>query len=539
MPTRVVKGKISGSRLVEDYLAGVPAATALLGGSPFHIERFEQRIAYLNHRFTAADRARLAPMLQPAGRAGAEKLDRFVREGGVAVTTGQQAGLFGGPAYTLYKAVTAIALARRLETALGILVLPVFWVASEDHDWAEIDHTYVVNSSRSLERISVAGDDRPGAPVSERVLTKSVETARGRLAKMLRACGDTNEHIKWIADSYLPGRGMADAFRELLHQVFASSPLLTVDAADTALKHASVPVLVREIEQASAGEAGLGRRSEELIGAGYHVQVALLENSANLFIHSGGGRHRLVRGSTGWKGASGRWRAEGGELLRQIQDAPEKFSPNALLRPVVENALLPVAASVGGPGEIAYFAQLEPLFATHGLEPPIVFPRLTATVVDEPAAEAMQQFGLSLTELGKPLHVLEERLLKRAVADPVAGALQELRAATVASYDELISRVPAADPALRGSLGALRNRALLLAREAERKVLRDGRRRGGEVPAVRALRARLRPLGLPQDRVLNWVWLLGSDLECLLTELESIALAPELFPAAAGQGRQP
>ncbi len=534
MPVQIFKSELSGSRLVEDYLSGIPAATGLLGGSPFRFRRFQQRVGHLNDRFTAADRTRIARMLQPAGRAGAEKLDRFVREGGVVVTTGQQAGLFGGPAYTLYKALTAIALAEHLEGAFAIPVLPVFWIASEDHDWAEVNHTFVVDAAGSLKKISIRGDDRTGAPVAERVLTDDVEIALDKLATSLQNKGCIDANVKLVRDVYLPGRGMADAFRELLHQVFAGSALLTVDAAETALKQASIPVLVREIERARAGEAGLRERSERLFHAGYHEQVSLIDSSANLFVHSGGGRHRLVRNGDGWKSAAGRWQADERELLRQVQAEPGMFSPNALLRPVVENALFPVAAYVGGPGEIAYFAQLEPLFAVHGLEPPIVFPRLAATLVDEPAAELMEQLGLSLAELGEPLHVLEQVLLKRAVADRVAAAVQQLRTATVAHYDALIAAVPGSDPALRRSLGSLRNRALLLARDAERKVLRDGRRHGGEVPAVGRLRTALKPLGLPQDRVLNGIWLLGGERERLLHELKAVALPAQLFQSAAG-----
>ena len=521
--------RIGGSRLVRDYLNGVPAATQLLGGSPYDIARYRERSSQLQARFTPPLRAAAAGILQPAGNGGAAKLKRFVEFGGVAVTTGQQAGLFGGPAYSLYKAATAVRLADHLEAVLGCCVLPIFWIASEDHDWAEVDHTFAIDGDRNLCRIEVAPDDNAGAPIADRVLTTSVESAVDTFSDLFGPQAVNNPHLMWIKGAYQPGVGMATAFRELLHRQFAETPLLTVDAADPALKALSAGTLHREFECAAEASAALLLRSDQLRQLGYHEQVAVVAGAPNLFVHRSSGRVRLQQDARGWPLPEHRAWGESAEVAATVRDDPTRFSPNALLRPVVENAVFPTLAYVGGPGEIAYYAQLPPLFALHDLQMPVVVPRASATVVDADASAALADLGLDLELLEKPLHRLEQRVLRSAVSPQARSELWSLREEIVSRYDALIHAAAAA-PDVARSLGTLRNRALLDARKAEARLLRHHRRSGDEVAELRRVSNFLRPLGLPQDRVLNGTFLLARFGDEVLGEVVSQAL-PEAFTA--------
>ncbi|HEV2130704.1 MAG TPA: bacillithiol biosynthesis BshC, partial [Longimicrobiaceae bacterium] len=168
--------ELRGGRLVRDYLAGSAALEPFFAGSPFALADYRAKWQELQRRFGRRERDGAASALRPTSSRAAERLRRFVEEGGAVITTGQQAGLFTGPLYTIYKILSAVRLAEALEAELGILVLPVFWSASEDHDWEEVNHTYVVGSDDELRRLATSSSDPRPLPMSERLLGSSVES---------------------------------------------------------------------------------------------------------------------------------------------------------------------------------------------------------------------------------------------------------------------------------------------------------------------------------------------------------------------------
>jgi bacillithiol biosynthesis cysteine-adding enzyme BshC len=516
----IVVEPLRGPRLVRDYLAGEGSAPSFYAGSPADPAAFRAKLEEVRGRFGRAERERAAAALRPTSPAAAERLARFVEEGGAVVTTGQQTGLFTGPLYTVHKILTAVRLAAALERELGVVVLPVFWAASEDHDWAEVDHADVLDGAGEVRRVRLAGDDAVPLPMSDRAVGDGIESALGELADAFAGQPFAHECLELLRDAYRPGATFAGAFRTTIEALFAPFDLLVTDAADPALKRASAHVLEGAVLRTREHEALLRERTEALLAAGYHGQVVVLPEGANVFYHGPAGRERLYARGDRWVAREARQSFSAEEVRAAIAADPARFSPNVFLRPVVESAVFPTLAYVGGPGEMAYFAQLGPLFGEFGMRMPVVYPRFSVTLVSHAARAAMRRAGVGAGELDGPEHEVLRRLARERVPAEVAAALRALREGIAGGYARLMDEAAAMDPTLRGALGSLRNRSLLEAADAERKIVSAAVRAGGEAARdVRRARAELRPHGEPQERVLTVFAFLPEHGPDLLREI--------------------
>jgi bacillithiol biosynthesis cysteine-adding enzyme BshC len=507
---RIEVSTLRGGRLLDDYLSGADAAAAFYAGHPYDPEAYRRKLEEVRARFAdPAARERASSAMTPTTPRAAERLRRFVREGGAMVTTGQQAGLFGGPLYTLHKALTAVRLAEALERELGVLVLPVFWVASEDHDFAEVNHAYAVDGAGELRRLAVGAGKRLPRSMSRTRLAAEVEEVREAYLEAIGA-GDDGDRLRGILSPYRAGETVAGAFREALSRLFADErhgglDLYLTQADDPQLKAASLPVLLGEAERAAEHERRVAGQTVRLEEAGYAPQVVVLEGATNLFYESEvAGRERLHRegGELVARESGRRFTAE--EVEHELRAHPGRFSPNVFLRPVVESAVFPTLAYVGGPAETAYFAQIRPLFEAFGIRMPLVFPRLSATLVPGEAEETRAELGLQVAELALPEHEALERLAHRHLPPEVEHRLAELRRAVVEGFAGVMDAAGELGPDLALALGGRRNAALLEVARAERKVVRHFKQRHpGLLGGLRRVRNHLRPLGLPQERVLT------------------------------------
>jgi bacillithiol biosynthesis cysteine-adding enzyme BshC len=523
----IVVEPLRGPRLVRDYLAGEGSAPSFYEGSPSDPASFRAKLEEVRGRFGRAERERAAAALRPTSPAAAERLARFVEEGGAVVTTGQQTGLFTGPLYTVHKILTAVRLAAALERELGVVVLPVFWAASEDHDWAEVDHADVLDGGGEVRRIRLAGDDSVPLPMSDRTVGEGIESALGEIAQAFAGQPFADECLRLLRDAYRPGASFAGAFRETVEKLFAAFDLLVTDAADPALKRASAHVLEGAVLRTREHEALLRARTEELLAAGYHGQVAVMPDGANVFWNGPAGRERLYARGDRWVAREARQGFTAEEVRAAIAADPARFSPNVFLRPVVESAVFPTLAYVGGPGEMAYFAQLGPLFGEFGMRMPVVYPRFSVTLVSRGTERALERLGIGAAELDGPEHEVVRRLARARVPEGVEEALRALREGIAGGYARLMDGAEAIDPTLRGALGSLRNRSLLEAADAERKIV-SALARGGEdvLRDVRRARAELRPQGEPQERVLTVFSFLPEHGPELLREIADRMTVP-------------
>jgi bacillithiol biosynthesis cysteine-adding enzyme BshC len=526
--------QVRGNRLVDDYLAGRPSAAAFYEGNPADLSAWRAKLAEVRARFGRAERERAAAALAPTSARAAERLRRFVDEGGAMVTTGQQAGLFTGPLYTVHKILSAIRLAEALEQALGVVVLPVFWVASEDHDFAEVNHAFATDEDGALRRVSVAATSPVAVPMSEMRLGGDIDAALDEYAEIVSGDGDAGDWLTLLRDAYRPGATVAEAFRAAITALFADFDLLVTDAADPVLKAASAEVLLAELAHAAEHERMVAAQTASLAAAGYPQQVALVEGATNVFWHGPAGRERLVRDGDGFAAKDANRHFTLDELRGVLEADPRALSPNVFLRPVVESSVFPTLSYVGGPAETAYFAQVRPLFAAFGIRAPLVFPRFGATITPREIEATAERLGIGDATLREPEHEIWELVARHAMPQDLWRRLARLRQVLISEWSVVIDLAKDIDPNLRDAVGARRNRALLETFKSERTIIRHFKARHPELARdVRLVRNHLRPNGIPQERVLTPFQYLGREpdlLHRLAAEMQ-VEFAPEREPA--------
>ncbi|HST58655.1 MAG TPA: bacillithiol biosynthesis cysteine-adding enzyme BshC [Longimicrobium sp.] len=489
---------------MDDYRAGRPEAARFFAGHPDDLGAFRTKLDEVRRRFGRAERERAAAAVRPTSPGAAARLARFVEEGGAMVTTGQQAGLFTGPMYTIHKILTAIRLAEALEEALGIVVLPVFWSASEDHDFAEANHAYMADGAGKLRRLAVAATDPRPLPMSEMRLGEDVGKVSGELREVLASYGCTDDDFTRLLDAYRPGETVAGAFRETVQRLFAGFDLLVTDASDPHVKLGSAAVLRGAVEDAAEHERLVTERTAEMEAAGYTAPVTVMPDAANVFFHGPAGRERLARAGDGWVARDAGMRFTTEEIAARMLEEPGAFSPNVFLRPVVESAVFPTLAYVGGPAETAYFAQIGPLFRAYGIRPPVAYPRLSVRLVPEAAAEKARALELTDEELRLPEHELLSVVARRRLPVAVNERLHALRVGLIDGFGELMDIGTGIDWNLDMALGARRNRALLEVADAERKIVAHFKKADpGITRDLPFVRNHLAPQGTPQERMLN------------------------------------
>ncbi|HEX6944292.1 MAG TPA: bacillithiol biosynthesis cysteine-adding enzyme BshC [Gemmatimonadaceae bacterium] len=451
---------------------------------------------------------KLAPAFGNSSGAAADRLARVVASQGIVITTGQQPGLFGGPVYTWSKALSALALADVIESETGIPAAPVFWAATDDSDFAEGAYTIVARTG-GVDRLTIASAMPEGTRVAD-IPLPDMSQAFERLAA---ACGSAADArvLEWAARSYAPPATVGSAYVTLLRTILEPLGISVLDATHEALTRAAHPVLVRALHERERIARSLAQRSAALTAAGHSPQVADLEPLTLVFERKGLRRERIARARAAVTVAT----AEPGSL-----------SPNVLLRPVVERALLPTVAYVAGPGEIAYFAQVSAVSEAIDADAPLAVPRWSATLIEPHIAEIMQRYDLRPDDFADP-HAVETRLAREAFPAGISKALEQLRrdlaerlAAVRVSLQALDGMAPSATVdgtgrALEWRISRLERRITAAVKSRETALMRD----------LATVRASLYPGGVRQERALNLIPLLARHGVGLLEEMRDGAAA--------------
>lgn len=528
---------------MQSYLAGEPEGVERFGGWYRDAGAFRLRALEVAARFDRAARLRAARAVQAPHAAGRERLRRVVEEDGFFVTTGQQPGLFTGPLFSVYKAVTAIRLADTLEALLERPVAPLFWVASEDHDWAEVDHTFLVDAANELHRVALPGI--PGGvadrPLFRCPLDHGIIDTLERFRALLPSSDFVEGEVELLREAWAPGRTMGEAFAQVLGTLLGPAGLLLVDAADPALKELSLPLLMAEAEDGGEREAGLARVSALLESAGHAPQVHVPEGGVNLFLEGPAGRERLFREEGGFRLRHSGLHLSQAELRARVADDPASLSPNVLLRPVVESTVFPVLSYVAGPGEMAYWGQLREYFQGHGLRMPVVTPRGGATLVESKVRKVLEKFSLGPDDLARPPQEVLAAALREEIPPAVRQAMGEFRGAVARGAGELVRAVREIDPTLKGPVEAARNQAFMGLEEVERKVVQALKRQNEiAVEQLEKAAVHLHPGGRPQERVMNLFYYTsryGSGVvDALLGGFGSSITESPLLPAPPALG---
>lgn len=444
----------------------------------------------------------LAPAMQPSG-AAAERLERVRRAGGVVVTTGQQPGLFGGPLYTWSKAASALALADEIEARTGVPTAAIFWAATDDADFAEASSTVVARAG-GVHVLRATQQPPAGTPMSVAPL--------GDLDSALRALSDASgsaadaRALSAARSAYAtPTRSHGDAFVQMLRELLAPLGMPVLDASHPAVREESLPTILAAFMRAEHIEAALATRAEEIRRDGHTPQVEDVKGLSLAFMREGGVKRRLSVS----------------EAVRTSRSSAGVFTPNVLLRPIVERAILPTVAYVAGPGELAYFAQVSTVAAVLGSSPPLAIPRWSCTLIEPQVQRLLERYAVTPHDLAAP-HALEGRVARAALAETTVRTLAELREAIALLPDALGAEGDAGGlgRAIVGAVQSLEHRVDRL----ERRLTAAAKRR--ETDAMRdvaTMRAALYPQGVRQERLLNAIPLFARHGLGLLEEMRAAA----------------
>jgi bacillithiol biosynthesis cysteine-adding enzyme BshC len=500
------------SRLAADYAYAPTTLLPFFAGDVRRADDWRQAITRAQDQ--PHDRTALVSLLQaqqrrrgaPASASDAATALRDPRS--VVVATGQQAGLFGGPLYTVLKALSALALADEVRRAHGVPAAAVFWVDAEDHDWAEVNACPVWDAEGRVRTIALEGlAPAAGTPAARVRLDASVEAAREALRSTLPPTEFTEQVLDDLRRAYAPGIGVADACARWLEHLLGPRGLVVFDASDPAAKPMAAGVFSWEL--AHAGESGrlaadAGRHLQAL---GYHAQVTVQADAVSLF-RCGDTRVPLRRANGSLVAGTDARAVDA--WLREVRERPEGFSPNVLLRPLVQDAIFPTVAYVAGPSELAYFAQLRGVYEAFGVPMPLVYPRGSATLVDSNATRFLARGDVDFASLQPQDESALNALLAAALPASVDYAAQQAARTVDAHMAALAAEVVAVDPTLEGATRSAQGRMQDDLRKLQAKILQAAKRKDETLRRqFTHAQAQAFPAGTPQERAVSTVALLN------------------------------
>jgi bacillithiol biosynthesis cysteine-adding enzyme BshC len=459
------------TRLFADFLSYSPKVQPFYPRSPRLSDWLQDKTSIPSH--DAGRRERVAGVLERQNQvwgSSPKTLENIarLRAGASAVVTGQQVGLFGGPLFAIFKALTAVKLAEEASRA-GVDCVPIFWLATEDHDLAEVGHVSILGGDASLHKLSTPTQGLPGAPVSTVKFGAEIESVVAAAAELM---GET-EATSFLRESYRLGETFGSAFARLFARLFADWGVILLDASDPDLHAIAEPIYRSAIERAGQLEIALQARGKALESAGYHQQVKVTPSSTLVFALHNGARvpvQRREAGSSQIEFVIGEESVSQPELLRRIAAEPQNFSANVLLRPVLQDYLLPTLAYTGGSAEVAYFAQAAVVYeALAGRVTPIIS-RFSATLLEAKPQALLERYHLALSDLFHGPEALRQTLASRVLPQELQQAfdgaetklensLAEIRGALARLDKTLVDSATHAGEKMRYQLGQLRSRA--------------------------------------------------------------------------------
>lgn len=363
------------------------------------------------------------------------------RDGASVVVTGQQVGVFGGPLFAILKALTAVELAAKAE-ASGVPTVPVFWLATEDHDLAEVSRASLPSHDGSLAVLDVVPAATEDAPVGDVRFGDEIKPQVEKLVELLGPSDTTDA----LLNAYRPGETMGNAFAKLFARVFAELGVILIDAYDPELHRIAEPIYRAAIERAADLDRLLLERGKQLEQEGYHQQVKVTNSSTTLFEIVDGKRQVVQRTNDHFKVGANRYTKD--ELVSRISSKPETFSANVLLRPIVQDYLLPTLAYTGGPAEVAYFAQAAVVYEQLLGRVTPVLPRFSATLVEPKQQKLLEKYGLKITDVFQGLETVRERMALKVLPSSLQADFASADRAVSSTMDKLRSDLQQLDPTL-------------------------------------------------------------------------------------------
>lgn len=442
----------------------------------------------------------------------------------VVVTTGQQPGLFTGPLYTIHKALSAKALADLLEQRWQRPVVPLFWLAGDDHDYAEARTASWLRGDGTVATGSLLPRPADAAqlPMYRTLLGPEIDALVEGIANDIRPHQHSAWTEAWLRRNWTFGRTIAAAYAGSLAELLAPAGILCFDPTHRSAKRVMARHLIKALGLARDLDRDLDARAKELATAGHDGGVVVGDGATLVMVEGSTGRDRLVVDGDGFVARRSGERFTLDALQKLAAEDPERLSPNVLLRPVVESAILPTVAYVAGPGELNYWRLTPPIFARMRVEPQAPMPRWSGMIVEPAVDRLLADLGVSLDELLAPGGALERQLAHAQLPEAAAKALAELRVTLEREFGILSASGAGIALQLSRSIETLRRKADWLVERAESKFVTHLKRRDGEVTTrVGRARGSLRPENRPQERVLTAAPFLARHGTGLLGELST------------------
>ncbi len=509
-------------RLAIDYIFDFEHLAPFFAGNPQDRSAWTDALARVRaHRRRGPDVAAMLAAQQerrhapaPAREAAAKLADPST----VAVVTGQQAGLFGGPLYTLLKALTAIRVAARASRDHGVTVVPVFWIDAEDHDWNEIASCGVLDAAPNWGEIKVTPPDGAGdRPVARLNYTSEIDASITELEQALPKTDFTGDLTAALKTDYVAGRSVPDAFGRWLERWLGPLGLVVFDASDPAAKPFAASLFRAEIENAGRTTRLAVDAGNRLTERGYHAQVTPGEASVALFDLDMVRRPIKVAGDHLTIGDETVSREA---LAERAETQPHTFSPNVLLRPLVQDTIFPTICYIAGPNELAYLAQLRPVYDSFGVPMPLIQPRATATILDSAAIRFLTRYNVPFEDLEPRDDRALNALLLAQLPPAVEKAVQDAEAEIGARLDAIITAVPAIDPTLEGAARSTLGKIQHDMQTLRGKILQAAKRRDETLRRqFTNVRTQAFPGGAPQERQVGFIVFLNKYGPALVERL--------------------
>lgn len=398
---------IKNNRLFVDYVTDYDMLRDFFCGDPRRDESYQQVMEHIRGRHY--DRSRLASILTDlntdpdhgwgAGSATIRNIEKLKDNSCGAVVTGQQMGLFGGPLYTLYKAITCVRLSGILEEKFKVPFVPVFWIETEDHDLAEATAVHLVDDSGGLREFRYETSDwLDNSPLNLLQIDENIGPLHDAISELLPRSEFREQVLGELSRCFSPGQRYVDAFARWMHQTLGDCGIILMNSSDIRFKEALSEIYAREVETAPATNNLIEASSRRLKSMGYHAQINLNPERPNFFL-LGPARRTVTMSGDRFRVESEARELSRQDLLEIAQSRSSEFSSNVALRPVVQDYLLPTAVYVGGPAEVAYWAQLKDLHAHFGIPAPLVFPRMSITVLEGNIARLLKKYDVEIEAL--------------------------------------------------------------------------------------------------------------------------------------------
>ncbi len=499
-----------------------------------HPYRGEAAIAEQAARMEARprNRRRLAEiLLQQNRRFGAgEKtfanIDKLVDDNALVIITGQQTGLFGGPLYVLYKALTAIKLVDRLSRQCERCFVPVFWLASDDADYAEVNHITLQDKNHTLQKLSLSDTPAAGRPIAEIALSENIASLIDELDALTQNTEFKPFLLETLQKCYSPGTSLSDAFGRWLMNLLREFGMIFIDPSDREIRKLIAPIFEQEIREGSPSTHAVLDSTRRLEQQHLPAQITIRAGRLNLF-YLDGGRHSLELHNSTIRSTDGSLQFTREQLLELVEAHPERFSPNVVLRAVTQDFLFPTVAYVAGPAEIAYFAQLKGVYQHFDVPMPIIYPRKSVTLIEPSADRIMDKYRLTLTDFWQNPELLLTRLAREAIPAELSSEVERLKKRWAEDLRALEPAFEHLDATLLPTLQNAEGRAVGTLTHLEKKILQATKRKQETVRAqiMRVANSVYPHLSL-QERVHNytpWLFKYGPDLIERLYELLDIS----------------